>query len=157
MSYRDNWITPDWLFDWVNDGCNFELDAAASAENAKCTRYYTKGMNGLEWPWAKQTWCNPPYSEKAKWVEKAIAERKNGNSSMLLLPVDTSTKWFARCVAEAWLIVFLTEGRVKFVHPETGKETGGNPSGSMLVHFNAEHPDSQIAGIYFTSIKEIKK
>ena len=41
------WETPQELFDLLNREFHFTLDAAATAANAKCPRYYTKAEDGL--------------------------------------------------------------------------------------------------------------
>jgi len=52
------------------------------------------GFNGLQISWNKKNYVNPPYSTKIPWIKKAIMESHKGNKSFMLLPVDTSTKWF---------------------------------------------------------------
>lgn len=67
----------------------------------------TSSNDGLEIPWGERTFVNPPYSDPAPWVEKAIAEAGNGKTIVMLLRVDTSTKWFARLVqADAEMLWF---------------------------------------------------
>ena len=53
-------------------------------------------FNGLEVSWGHRTYVNPPYSNPLPWVEKAIEESKKGKTIIMLLNVDTSTKWFAK-------------------------------------------------------------
>jgi|26BtaG_2_1085354.scaffolds.fasta_scaffold03248_9 hypothetical protein len=53
-------------------------------------------FDGLKIEWQKKTFVNPPYSNPLPWVEKAIEENKKGNVVVLLLKLDTSTKWFAK-------------------------------------------------------------
>ena len=45
------WSTPQDVFDKLNEEFHFTLDAAATPENAKCERYYTKAEDGLKMPW----------------------------------------------------------------------------------------------------------
>lgn len=47
----DEWATPQYVFDMLNEEFHFTLDAAATAENAKCERFYTKEQDGLKMPW----------------------------------------------------------------------------------------------------------
>ena len=70
-------------------------------------------FDGLSIDWKKRNFVNPPYSEKEKWIRKAILEQEKGNTSVLLLPVDTSTYWFHHLVMPNSKIIFL-EGRVHF-------------------------------------------
>jgi site-specific DNA-methyltransferase (adenine-specific) len=39
-SNKDDWETPKWLFDRLDGIFHFQLDAAASANNRKCQRYF---------------------------------------------------------------------------------------------------------------------
>jgi len=50
-SKSDEWSTPDDLFDQLNQEFRFTLDAAASEENHKCSKYYSKKDNGLLASW----------------------------------------------------------------------------------------------------------
>lgn len=89
------WGTPQGFFDKLNDEFHFDLDIAASDENHKCDRYYTKETDGLAHKndWSGNVWCNPPYGRViGEWV-KACAEYTKGNCVMLL-PARTDTKWF---------------------------------------------------------------
>lgn len=64
-SNKDDWETPQDLFDKLNAFYGFTLDACASPENAKCKKYYTKEQNSLVQDWNNDTiWCNPPYGRK---------------------------------------------------------------------------------------------
>ncbi len=46
-SRSEEWPTPQWFFDLLNDEFHFTLDPCATPENAKCVRYFTKGEDGL--------------------------------------------------------------------------------------------------------------
>lgn len=48
---KDEWCTPQAFFDELDSEFHFDLDAAASAENAKCKRYFSKENDGLENSW----------------------------------------------------------------------------------------------------------
>lgn len=111
---NDTWGTPEPLFQALDRVYQFDLDVCADKDNRKCHRYVGVEKNGLVQPWAPYTcWCNPPYSKPLPWVEKAVMEAANGARVVMLLPVDTSTKWFKRCFASASEIIFL-QPRVRF-------------------------------------------
>ena len=94
----DYWETPDKVFLPLHAEIGFTLDAAATAANAKCSAYYTELTDGLALPWSGHVvWCNPPYSKGnlKVWTDKAREEAVNhGVISCLLIPHDTSTKWW---------------------------------------------------------------
>lgn len=50
-SQTDDWATPQDFFDKLNLEFHFTLDPCASAENAKCQKFYTKTENGLLQDW----------------------------------------------------------------------------------------------------------
>lgn len=50
-SQTDMWSTPQSFFDKLNSRFNFTLDPCATAENAKCARFYTAEENGLIQNW----------------------------------------------------------------------------------------------------------
>jgi phage N-6-adenine-methyltransferase len=88
--------TPMWFFNKLNEIFNFQLDVCATKENAKCFQYISEEQDGLVTPWEKVNWCNPPYShgQLIKWLKKAAEEQKLGNTTVVLVPGDTSTKWY---------------------------------------------------------------
>lgn len=94
-SNTPEWGTPQALFDELDREFHFDLDIAASDDNHKCKKYYTKETDGLahQDEWSGTVWCNPPYGrEIGKWVE-ACAKYTKGNCVMLL-PARTDTRWF---------------------------------------------------------------
>ena len=50
-SNKDDWETPQSLFNKLNEIYKFTLDPCATHENAKCKKYYTKQDNGLSKDW----------------------------------------------------------------------------------------------------------
>lgn len=95
-SNTEEWATPQAFFNQLNKEFNFTLDPCATAENAKCKKYFTKEQNGLLQSWAGETvFCNPPYGRQiAKWVEKAYEETRRGATVVMLIPARTDTNIF---------------------------------------------------------------
>ncbi len=79
---RDDRPTPDWLFEALNKEFGFTLDAAASADNARCANYYDAPANGLIRPWEGVVWCNPPYVKNSRigWL-RPTRRRREGQPS----------------------------------------------------------------------------
>ena len=50
-SNTDMWATPQDLFDELDAEFHFELDVCATAENAKCKRYFTPEIDVLRQNW----------------------------------------------------------------------------------------------------------
>ena len=113
-SDRQDWGTPQALFDKLNEEFHFNLDAAASVENHKCYDYFTIEQNALTMVWKSSTFCNPPYGrDVGRWVRKGYMESLKGNTVVMLLYARTDTQWFHEYVLGKAEIRFL-KGRVKF-------------------------------------------
>ena len=54
-SNKQDWETPQKLFDSLNAEFMFTLDAAASDANHKCEKYYTVEDDGLKQNWQGET------------------------------------------------------------------------------------------------------
>lgn len=94
---KEDWGTPQWLFDALDKEFGFTLDVCASDENAKCDRYYTIKDSGLLKDWKTNVcWCNPPYGPKQTglWFHKAYAAAQAGATVVVLAPARTDTRWF---------------------------------------------------------------
>ncbi|PBO08783.1 phage N-6-adenine-methyltransferase [Aeromonas salmonicida] len=149
---RDMTQTPLYLFRALDLEFNFALDAAALPETALCQKYLTPDIDALsvDWgdfisplvrsPWA---WLNPPYSNIAPWVNKAIEQQGLGIGTVMLVPQDTSTAWYpGELASEVRHITGYRDergkwhnGRVSFINKATGEEMKGNPKGSMFLIF----------------------
>ena len=95
----DNYETPKWLMkifeDWF-DPCPLNAN-----------------FDGLKLEWEDKTYVNPPYSNPLPFVEKAIEENKKGKTIVMLLRVDTSTKWFGKLIEAKAEILWFSK-RLKF-------------------------------------------
>lgn len=114
-SQRDDWGTPQKLFDELNQEFSFDLDAAASDSNHKCDKYFTVQDNGLIQSWGGYSvFINPPYGRGLyDWCMKAYLERNRAKVIVALLPARTDTRWFHEfCYGKAE-IRFL-KGRLHF-------------------------------------------
>lgn len=131
----DEWATPrDRLEEWAREFGPFDLDVAADEANAVTPRFYTLVEDGLSQPWTGTVWCNPPYSNVAKWIAKAHQAAQEGATVVCLVPARTDTRWWHEHVTEATGVRFL-KGRLKF-----GDATAAAPFPSALVVFRPPAP-----------------
>lgn len=99
---------------------DFDVDVAASKENAVCEYYYDEASDGLAQSWqvpepeSGWAWCNPPYSNIQPWVHKAHEEARNGVNIALLVPASVGANWWRECVEPFAYAAFLN-GRITFV------------------------------------------
>lgn len=137
-SSRDLWQTPINLFNQLNKEFNFACDVAASRDNRLCKMYFDEAGNALDpmCDWFKSNWCNPPYSKILPWVQKARIEHEKGKSIVMLVPGDTSVKWFKEAYESCNEVRFIS-GRLSFINAETQKPVSGNNKGSVLFIWRA--------------------
>lgn len=141
-SIRDLWRTPKQVFDYYDRRFNFTTDVEASAENRKCKDHRSEKFDGLLTGWGDRNWCNNPYSDITPWVEKAIREMNKGRLTVMLIPSDTSVKWFGLAFKNC-TECHLISGRLAFINEETGKPVSGNNKGSVVFVFDPNSPMRQ--------------
>jgi phage N-6-adenine-methyltransferase len=132
-SKSNDWATPQSFFDKLNNIFGpFTLDAAASADNHKVSKYFTEADDSLIQDWSGHTvFLNPPYGRALKdWVKKSYEEGQKDNTTVvMLIPARTDTKYWHDYVMKADEIRFV-RGRIKF-----GDETNSAPFPSAVVVF----------------------
>lgn len=125
-SDKDDWETPPDLFEALDAEFGFSVDVCASAHNSKVPiNFFDVTENGLAKSWAAAdvgggpVWCNPPYSQKDQWIEKAFWTAFHGmNTVVMLIPAKTDTAaWWDFC---ALAEVRFLPGRLVFVGAENG-------------------------------------
>lgn len=117
--------TPDALFHDLHARFDFTVDVCAIPSNAKLPRFYDPTTDGLAADWSgERVWCNPPFSDIRRWVEKA--GRRDADLCVQLLPANrTEQGWWQdlvepyRDVADTGLAVEFLRGRTRF-RPENG-------------------------------------
>ncbi|QHR74150.1 putative DNA N-6-adenine-methyltransferase [Escherichia phage tinuso] len=145
---RDMWSIPQEIVEWMeSEFGEYDLDAAASHENAVCEKFYSKETNCLKRWWGsnKHVWLNPPYSNPTPFIKKAIEQMEHNNQIDVLLPADNSTAWFYEAQKNAAEIIWITgevyeeggveysrTGRIAFVSGLTGEPVQGNNKGSVI-------------------------
>lgn len=115
-SKSDEWETPPEFFEQIEQEFGpFNLDVCATSKNSKCAQFIPRKTDGLKVPWDKKNWCNPPYSDLAKWIEKARTEQKHGNLTVMLMPARTDTKAFHQYIyKKRGVQIRFIKGRLKF-------------------------------------------
>jgi len=133
-----DWATPRAFMEFLDERFGFEptLDAAATARNAKASRFYGPMQDGLKHPWNGHVWLNPPYGrDLPSWLEKCASEIKNNDecrSIYCLIPARTDTQWFHDIIMPNAYLVYLIKGRINFKH-HTAIKGKNAPFPSMLV------------------------
>ena len=139
VNIRDLWQTPKPIFNKLNDEFGFTKDVCASVTNWLCPNYFTESDNALIQYWHIRNWCNPPYSNITPWVEKAIEQHNQGCTTVMLVPADTSVKWFKLAYESCNEVRFIS-GRISFINADTQKPVNGNNKGSVLFIWRGNAP-----------------
>lgn len=106
---RTDWRTPSWLFEALDKEFSFDIDVAASAENAKCKFFYDEKQDALTRSWSpvvmsyrkKSAFCNPPFDKCTEFLQKALEERSQLETIVMLLPYRAGSRWFRELVHDA--------------------------------------------------------
>lgn len=140
----DEYETPEWLFDLLDQEFHFDCDAAATMENSLCEIMFTKGesdalshhdwcgyVSGADADYPVEIfWLNPPYSKIGKFMKKAYEESLKDALVVCLIPARTDTRYWHDYVMNAQEIRFV-KGRLKF-----GDSKNSAPFPSVIVIFD---------------------
>jgi len=142
----DQWETPQWLFDELNEEFNFDFDLCATDKNTKCHWHITDYLKPLPHYCNDGINCfmNPPYSNPLPFVQKAWEDSKRCKI-VCLLKCDPSTKTFAvfwdydnHCPKEGAQIRFIPK-RLKFEYMGyPGRHAAAFPSMIVIMDRQAE-------------------
>lgn len=128
-SAKDDWETPQRLFDELDAEFHFTVDVCASAENRKVNNFIPKEYDALSMRWYGVCFMNPPYGRQIiKWVKKAYEESLNGATVVCLLPARTDTIWWHEYCMKGE--IRFIKGRLKF-----GGSKNSAPFPSAIVIF----------------------
>lgn len=136
-SKKQDWATPQALFDALHEEFNFGLDAAANNHNAKCSLFIDTDSLSQDWaalcPESHAVWLNPPYGRKiGPWIEKAYRESLKGCCVVVLVFARTDVKWWGAWAKRAAQIITI-EGRIRFEGASSSA-----PAPSCLLVFDEE-------------------
>jgi len=107
---NDNWLTPLSVYEPLNEEFNFDFDPCPYNEGEIVN-------DGLKIDWGLVNFVNPPYSPDLKkaFILKAIEEKKKGKTSVLLIPVKTSTKLFHDFIKPNASDIRFVRGRISMI------------------------------------------
>jgi phage N-6-adenine-methyltransferase len=138
---HDNWRTPKELFNVLDAEFKFNIDAAASAENALVGCYITAEEDALKTEWQHKgselihtAWCNPPYTLIGPFVQRAYEQsQKHHMTTVILIPAYTDPKYWSDYVMKAHEIRFL-KGRLAFLDEDGMKKTSARFPSVVVVN-----------------------
>lgn len=140
-SKKEDWETPKRYFKELNKEIHFDIDVAASHENAKLPKYYTKDDDALNQQWEGNVFCNPPYGrDLRKWLEKAYEEHLRDPERVIvfLIPSRTDTSYWHDFIFDKALVRFI-RGRLKFEVEGESKDAAPFPSALVIYGIRKDH------------------
>lgn len=131
-SNDQTWSTPQEMYELLNEVFNFNIDLAASKENTKNIKFFSEENSALDNSWKDLIgFCNPPFRLQDKFIEKAVKEfKENNTTSVFLIPSRTGTKRWQKFIFPLADVFFLP-GRLKFSSHEASA-----PFDSAIVIFS---------------------
>lgn len=156
-SLRDDYLTPSEFYGELMDKEKiliFDCDVCCTQFNIPAVWHYKKDglynldgkresdKHGLKGDWYQLNWCNPPFAQAPAWVKKAANEMKKGNTTYMLIPARTETKYWHDYILDKnggtnrknVKVKFLRKG-LRFIEPTTGQEMGVYKNALALVVF----------------------
>jgi len=146
---RQEWRTPQDLWEVMNQEWRFQIDVAAAEDNALVINYIDKKTDALskdvQWigkitPYGitrghTRAYCNPGFRNPLPWVQKAYDEVEHHPSGVVVVMgrVAPSTGWWAFCAETADEIRLLTP-RPQFI-PPPGIPSSSNAQENCLIVF----------------------
>lgn len=118
MTNNDSLQTPTWIYKAFG---LIDLDPCAGIDTCIGEENYPidLGLDGLSLPWRGFVFCNPPFSQKEKWIQRMIKHR-NG---ILLLPERGSAPWFGPLAAAAGCY-FVMGKKINFIGGSSSNNVG---------------------------------
>lgn len=137
---RDEWETPQWLFDILHKQYNFNIDLCASNSNTKCNSFFDKNLlfeNQVNFFKSKldRCWMNPPFSkalEMFKHFFKVI-----GKGVAIYRYDNFETKIWQEVIFPNASWVFIPNKRIAY----EGMDGKGSRFPSALIGFNVSTPN----------------
>lgn len=127
VSPRDCWETPVDILEMVRRvfaDSTIITDPCTTKDNpTKAQKFFTPKENGIMQAWEKNAFVNPPYSDPSPWIEsiKTQIDCRFIEEAIALIPTAClGSKRTGKCAKSAKAIC-LWEGRIHFIHPQTGR------------------------------------
>lgn len=102
-SKETTWETPDELFDFLNMFFQFDMDVAATEDNAKVSNFISPEEDTFKTPWLGTCWMNPPYGKPERACPKDRSKCKKKKCKDRGYHIDENVPGvgdFARLLAE---------------------------------------------------------
>lgn len=93
---RGDYMTPPAMYEPILkyfQRTEFDIDVCCTKPNIPAKKHFTKEIDGLKQDWDGLVFCNPPWNESKKWVQKAVETLKT-NRNLTAVFVLSSDKMY---------------------------------------------------------------
>ena len=134
---RDDWETPQWLFNLLDKQFDFTFDCCATKDNSKCLSYSDE-FDKLEDTGddLDMCWINPPFSKARKMFEHFFKIVKKGVG--IYRCDNMETKIWQEVILKNATWIFIPKGRIAYSYNEKVRQGKGTRFPSALIGFNVE-------------------
>lgn len=161
---KDRWGTQwECFYDaQVVTGVTALLDVAAESQTAKCGNFISPQEDSLKVDWLERfssiayikrptleevhiawrqygAWCNPPFTMKTFFLERAHKFAQLGLTTICLVPYERTTNWWKHCVKGKADTVFVPDGRYNFLKVDGRTKKTGVNFPSCFVRYSPGH------------------
>lgn len=139
---NNEWQTPEWFFNSVNQEFDFQYDLACREYNKRVPRglCYPE-IDSLKTDWHKLSdgwlWLNPPYSPLKPWIIKAQDEYLKGAKIVMLIPPVFSTRYFSKVMPSEIRFII---GRIQFINPNGRPMKANSHDSALLIYGPSKMP-----------------
>lgn len=133
--HRDDWETPQWLFDNLNEQFDFNFDCCAEEHNKKCELWCDDFLDMHEYnSECDITWMNPPFSKAEAMFRHFFNIIRKG---VCIYRCDNmETKIWQEVILKNADWIWIPKGRISY----EGKEGKGSRFPSALIGIGLETP-----------------
>jgi len=129
---RDDWQTPQWLFDKINKQYDFTFDCCAEEDNSKCDQFPEDILKCKII--TEVSWMNPPFSKADAMFRHFFKIIKRG--VCIYRCNNMETKIWQDIILKHATWIFIPKGRISY----EGKVGKGSRFPSALIGFNIDEP-----------------
>jgi hypothetical protein len=131
---RDDWQTPQWLFDLLNKQYVFKFDCCATKHNHKCL-IWSKSFE-IEKEINVVSWMNPPFSKAKEMFSHFFKEVKQGVA--IYRSDNLETRIWQDIILEKADWIFIPKGRIVYQYNPLLRNGKGSRFPSALIGVGLE-------------------
>ena len=142
---RDCWETPPEILEIVRSAFAKKAivtDPCTTKNNpTNALKFFTPKENGLKQHWETNAFINPPYSDPSPWIAAVHSQITSGFIEEAIALVPTACLGSKRTgkFAKFATAICLWEGRIHFVHPQTGRPAKQTSFTSAFLYWGESH------------------